>query len=275
MSKDKKKKKKTLASEADKYELYEKSVQAPDFESEFFAKVYKKTFGRAARVLREDFCGTHAVCCEWVKDHKENQAIGVDLDPEPLAWGIVNNQSFLEGHQRERIELIKADVRDDLEPKADVVAGENFSYFIFKTREDLLGYFKAAYGNLKEQGILMLDFMGGADMLEEDQQEERKFKGFKYIWEQKRFDPISHDVLFYIHFKFPDGSKLKKAFEYDWRLWTIPEVRELLLEAGFAEADVYWEGTDPETNEGSSEYRKRSSAPAEPTYIPYIVGVKK
>ena len=44
-------------------------------------------------------------------------------------------------------------------------------------------------------------------------------------------NPITHATTCHIHFKFPDGSKLKKAFTYEWRLWTAPEIRELLLVA--------------------------------------------
>ena len=61
-------------------------------------------------------------------------------------------------------------------------------------------------------------------------------------------------MLCHIHFSFPDGSKIKKAFTYDWRLWTLPEIRELLLEAGFQRATVYWEGTNEETEEGDGEF---------------------
>ena len=50
----------------------------------------------------------------------------------------------------------------------------------------------------------------------------------------------------HIHFDFSDGSSIRKAFTYDWRLWSIPEVRELLLEAGFSKVHVYWEKTDDE-----------------------------
>ena len=48
----------------------------------------------------------------------------------------------------------------------------------------------------------------------------------------------------HIHFKFPDKTKIKNAFTYNWRLWTMVEIRELLSEAGFANVVVYWEGED-------------------------------
>ena len=38
--------------------------------------------------------------------------------------------------------------------------------------------------------------------------------------------------------------------------------RELLLEAGFREVEVYWEGTDEETGEGDGKFRVRRHANA-------------
>ena len=51
---------------ADRYALYLDSVQEPSHEVSFFKRAFKKEFGREPVVLREDFCGTAAVCYEWV-----------------------------------------------------------------------------------------------------------------------------------------------------------------------------------------------------------------
>ena len=61
-------------------------------------------------------------------------------------------------------------------------------------------------------------------------------------------------MICHIHFKFKDGSRIKKAFSYDWRLWTLPEIREVMEEAGFSNTRVYWEDEDEE-GEGSSSRR--------------------
>ena len=79
-------KKPRKADTADKYELYEKSVQSTEFEYEFIDENFKRIRGRTAKTLREDFCGTAQMCCEWVRGRKENRAVGVDFDPEVLAW---------------------------------------------------------------------------------------------------------------------------------------------------------------------------------------------
>ena len=270
----------SLAERADKYALYGLSVQEPANEAEFFTSTYKTLNGREPRILREDFCGTHAVCCEWVKLHKDNVAYGIDLDPEPLAWGKTNLQPKLTEGQRSRINLYEDDVRTTAEVKADVLAAQNFSFFLFKTRDGVRDYFQQAHANLAEGGIMVMDMMGGSECYEEDHEDVRTiesdmpgFKKFKYIWEQKRFNPITADALFHIHFRFKDGSKLDKAFTYDWRFWTIPEVNELLLEAGFSDATVYWEQTDEDGDE-TGEFEPATEGPADPSWIAYIVARK-
>ncbi|MEM1355904.1 MAG: class I SAM-dependent methyltransferase [Planctomycetota bacterium] len=289
MAKKKKQKKKSgkrskdkpsLAESADKYALYGLSVQDPGNEVDFFTATYKKLNGRRPHVLREDFCGTHAVCCEWVKDHKNNIAIGVDLDPEPLAWGTDNLQAKLTDEQRGRLTLHEADVRAVGEVKADVLAAQNFSFFLFKTRDSLREYFRFAHHNLADDGIMVMDMMGGSDCYIEDHEDIRTidsnikgYKKFKYIWEQHRFNPINADAVFHIHFRFRDGSALDKAFTYAWRFWTLPEVCELAREAGFSEATVYWEGVD-EDGEANGEFAPATQGLADPSWIAYVVARK-
>ena len=101
--------------------------------------------------------------------------------------------------------------------------------------------------------------------------ETREQEGFDYVWDQHLFDPVSNHVINYIHFEFPDGSQMRRAFTYDWRLWSIPELRDVLAEAGFSEIDVYWEGTERKTNEPNGVYRKVTSAPDDPAWVSYIV----
>lgn len=264
----------TMASRADKYDLYLRSVQAPDNEITFFQRAYRQAYGRSPQVLREDFCGTFAVCCSWVRRKPERRAIGVDLDSEPLNWGRKHNLAKLSEVAQQRVQLIRDDVCTVGGPKADVIAAQNFSFCIFKTRDNLRRYFKAAYQNLKKHGVLVMDLVGGPEALEEEHEDIEHHKGFTYVWEQNRFDPITHDYTCFIHFRFRDGSKLHRAFRYDWRLWTIPEIRELLGEAGFRRTEVYWEDTDSDTGTGTDVYRRRKHAESDMAWIAYIVGVK-
>jgi len=263
-----------MAALADRYDLYLRSVQSPENEVYFFNRAYKAAYGGKPSLLREDFCGTAAVCYEWVKGKPDRRAIGVDLDPEPLAWGTEHVATELSEKARDRVTLLQADARAVSGPKADVVAAQNFSFYYFHTRDDLRRYFRAAYRNLAKKGVLVLDVLGGPECMEEGHEETKSYRGFKYIWEQKRFDPITHECEFVIHFHFPDGSKLHRAFVYDWRLWTIPEIRELLAEAGFKRSDVYWEGTDAKTGQGNDVYRRREHAESDQAFVAYIAAIK-
>ncbi|MEE9403318.1 MAG: class I SAM-dependent methyltransferase [Algisphaera sp.] len=273
------KSKKTLADKADKYLCYQKSVQEPSHEVAFFEQAYADfNRNKKPRHLREDFCGTFAVCCEWVKGHGERTALGVDLDPEPLAWGKAHNLSKLNENQQPRVRLLEQDVRKHNRPAADILAAQNFSFWLFKTREEVIEYFKIARSNLAPGGIMVTDMMGGGECYEEDHKDVRTIKkgkkGFKYIWTQETFNPINHDASFSISFKFKDGSRIAPAFEYHWRFWSLPEVRELMLEAGFSAAHVYWE-VDYETGDGETgEWERREDAPSDPSWVCYLVGVK-
>ena len=75
----------------------------------------------------------------------------------------------------------------------------------------------------------MLDAFGGYEAHQE-LEEKTEYKTFTYCWDQSKFNPISNELTCYIHFEFKDGSSIKKAFEYNWRLWSLPEIRECLLE---------------------------------------------
>jgi len=264
----------TQAAQADKYALYQKAVQEPDNEVGFFDRVYRKAYGRPPLVLREDFCGTFAICCRWAASRADRRSIGIDLATEPLEWGRRHNLAKLTAGQQKRVQLLQDDVRAISSQKADVLAAQNFSFWIFKTRDELRQYFSTACRNLAKQGVMVLDMMGGSEVLEEDHTDVRSVDGCKYLWEQARVDPITHHAKYYIHFEFKDGSKLRRAFTYDWRLWTLPEVQELLLEAGFSEAHVYWEDADADSGDGNGNYRKRNSAPSDPAWIAYVVGIK-
>lgn len=266
-----------LAEQADKFDCYQKSVQSPEHEIEFFEQAYRDVNRRKPLVLREDFCGTFAVCCEWVKSSPKRTATGVDLCGDTLQWGRDHNLAKLTSSQADRIKLFEQDVRKKNRPQVDVLAAQNFSFWIFKTRPSLLEYLKIARANLKPGGIMIMDMMGGGDCFLEDHTDKRTIgsgkKAFKYHWEQASFNPITSDATFYISFRFKDGSKLKRAFEYQWRFWSILEVRELLEEAGFKESHVYWEEED-ENGEDTGTWKRTEKAPSTACWVSYIVGVK-
>lgn len=260
----------SMAELADRHLLYEASVQNVADEVEFLLGTFRQIRGREPMRLREDFCGTGAAACQWVKTAPANEAVGVDIDPDVLAWGRQHHVAALTPEQRLRLRLLEANVLDvDTGAPVDIAVAFNFSYWIFQTRARLLEYFTGVRRALAEDGVFFLDVYGGSDALEE-MTEKTKHDDFTYVWEQADYDPISGSCVCYIHFRFPDGSKLKKAFTYKWRVWSIPELRELLAEAGFSQTTVYWQGTDDD-GEGNGEFAPAERGEADPAWIAYIL----
>ncbi len=257
------------AKNADRHVLYQKAVQATDFDVELLTKVFQRRVGRKPLTLREDFCGTALLCGEWVESDDARTATGIDIDPRVLAWGREHNLEPLGEEAYGRIRLIQGDVRERRREKNDIVCAFNYSYFYFKDRATMRGYFEAVKDGLEKDGLFFLDLFGGWEA-QQELEEERKYKGFRYVWHQAAFNPITHDFKAHIHFKFNDGSELKKAFTYEWRLWTIPELRELLEEAGFRHIECLWEEED-EDGEGTGEFRPRKKVTNDPGYNAYLV----
>ncbi len=262
----------TMAEQADIHELYEESVQNVEHEVEFMQTTFKEIRARTAHVFREDFCGTASASCQWVRQGEAFQAIGVDIDPAVLEWGRRNRLGRLPAADQARVSLIEGDVLTADTPPADVLAAYNFSYFIFDTRDKLRAYFERAYGALKDDGVFFVDLFGGPEA-QEEMREKTKCKGFTYIWHQAKFHPVTNFIRCHIHFRFKDGSKIKRAFTYEWRLWSAPEIREVLAEAGFRKTTLYWEGED-EDGEGNGEFTPEEKGEADLAWIAYIVAEK-
>ncbi|HLF11609.1 MAG TPA: class I SAM-dependent methyltransferase [Gammaproteobacteria bacterium] len=262
----------SMAERADIHELYEKSVQAVDVEMDFLQETFRTLRGRAAVSFREDFCGTASAACEWVRTNSKGHAVGVDLDASVLDWGRRNRVARLPEKARARVKLLNEDVRKVVTEPVDLVCAFNFSYYCFKTREEMRNYFSRVRDALNPDGVFFLDAFGGPDA-SDLQKEKTKLDGFTYVWDQAVFEPVTSRIVCHIHFKFPDGSKIKKAFTYDWRLWTLPELRELLTEAGFAKVRVYWEGTDDD-GEGDGVFTEHATGEPDLAWIAYLVAEK-
>ncbi len=259
------------ADNADRHWCYEKSVQNADVEVEFMDRVFLGEYGRLPDFLREDFCGTALLSAAWVDSRATNTALGVDLDGPTLDWGRQNNIAPL-GQAAERLTLVEDDVRNVLEPRADMVAATNFSWWCFKQRSELGAYFKHACACLRDEGMLLLDCYGGPEA-QVPQIEEKDVEGFEYRWDQDDFNPITHEMVCKIHFRFPDGSEMEEAFVYDWRLWTLPETCDLLKECGFRKVVVYWEGAD-EDGEPNGIFLPDRKGDLSPAWVAYILAFK-
>jgi hypothetical protein len=269
--------KKTIAEQADRYSLYQQSVQNVDHDVAMINEVFARFRPGIDPVnIREDFCGTGNMSAAWVGSSKTKRAWAVDLDPEPVEWGKRQiRTSRLSPSQMERLTFVMSDVLDPglcpgKVPLVDAVLAQNFSYFIFKKRETLREYFRLVRDGLNDNGVLILDAFGGPDMLKPTI-EETQNENFSYIWDQARFDPATNELLCHIHFKFADGSQAFKAFTYDWRYWTPQEIREVLTEAGFSRVAMLFDVAD---DDETTEYEERDSWYDDDSWVAYIVAIK-
>ncbi len=262
------------AASADKHVLYQKAVQAPDLDCAFCERVFRREYARTALHLREDFCGTALISAEWLRRGAARTAEGFDIDFEPVAWGLAHNFG-VDRHGRaadaERFNFHLKDVREHGRRAPDVRIAFNFSYWVFKERADLLAYFRAAHDSLGDEGLFIIDLYGGSDATME-LEDRRRCGGFTYIWDQARFWPGTGEFLCHIRFRFPDKTELK-AFTYDWRFWSLTELRDVLREAGFARVDSYFEG-EGEDGEGDGIYRRGIRGENCASWLAYLVAVK-
>ena len=266
------KKLKLTAKTANRYDLYEQSVQNVEHEIDFMQETYKYLKGKLAYFYREDFCGTANSSCEWIKQGKNYNAIGIDNDASVLLWAKENRLARLSNNELSRLKVIEADVMTRQSISVDILSAFNFSYFTFNTREQLRKYFENSLSALKQDGIFFLDLFGGPEAHQE-LIEKTEHDEFTYIWHQSEFYPLSHFIQCSISFEFPDASVIEDAFIYKWRLWSAPEIKELLFEAGFKKVNFYWEGEDDE-GEGNGEFFPDDKGVPDLSWIAYIVAEK-
>lgn len=256
-----------------KFKLYEACVQDPSWQMHELPRFHKKFTGKNPLSLREDFCGTGKIASEWVKKSPRHTAVGLDLDPAPLNYGLKNHVGQLPPNARSRIQLKKQDVLKPTREKFDVIEADNFSFFTFHERCDLLRYARSAYESLNKKGTLFLEMAGGPGFIEPGQHmEKNKIPGLgtiHYVWEQHQYDPITKVNDYSIHFKLPRGEWLNDAFTYHWRLWEIREVREILKQAGFDKTAVLWP-----KDASMTRYEEREYTTDAEVWLAYVVGIR-
>lgn len=251
----------------DPHQLYEQAVQHPPTDLARIDGAVRRAGGTPRR-LREDFSGTALLASAWVGAGPGRTATAVDLDPAVHAWARANRLPEL-GPAAGRLSLVTADVREGPPGPFDAVVALNFSWQVFHTREALRGYLAAARSALAPRGVIVLDVFGGWEAQQVLVERRRLRGGVTYVWEHESFDPITHRLRCAIHFELPGGRRLGRAFHYDWRLWSVPELSELLGEAGFEEVEVLWDVAPARHEE---RYLPRASAENQPGWIAYVVG---
>lgn len=262
------------AKNADRYELYQRAVNSPETDIDFLEKAYAHYRDKRPMRFREDFCGTASMCGEWLSRDPERSAEGVDLDPEPIEWGKRHNFTKVKDGT-ERVEFRLDDVRSPSAHKPDITAAQNFSYWCFKTRKELLDYCKSVRENLADDGIFVMDLYGGPEATVEQEELRSLGGGIEYVWDQREYVPGTGQFLTAIHFRFRDGSELTNAFEYDWRFWHLGEIRDVLYDAGFSDVTTWFEGTDPDDeDEGDGVFEIDERGENCEAWLGYLVSAK-
>jgi hypothetical protein len=234
----------------DRHDCYELCVQSP----RHVVSMLRAIHANEPLILREDFCGSAAVARRWCEEGSSGgaRAIGIDLDQESL-----NRAARLaaQGGCAPRLSLIHVDAihtpaKDDA---ADVVFVGNFSIGYIHHRTDLLTYLHHSRQRLLRGhagfggGVFICDLYGGSRQFQlgslDRTHMSRGPEVIKYHWEHEQADPLTGMVTNSISFKvILDGElqqDLPRAFVYRWRLWSIPELTDALLEAGFTSTAVY------------------------------------
>jgi len=251
----------------DRHVLYEAAVQGAEYDIDMFQRMYRRHRGRRFTRLREDFCGTAAVAAAWARRRPENEAWGVDIDRGVLEWARAHRLPYMR-RAADRVRLLRADVRASRVPPVDFVCAMNFSYWVFHRRADLVGYFRSVYRGLRAGGVFACNAFGGTGaerpLVERTRipscqsADGERVPPFTYVWRQLKYNAIDHHLLCEIDFEFRDGTAMRHAFRYDWRLWTLPELEDALREAGFHAVHFYIEGWDGKKNSPDEHFRLRT-----------------
>lgn len=221
----------------DRHDLYERCVQSPLHAVQLLRAVH----GHDPRVLAEDFCGTAANSREWVK-RAGCVAFATDIDQPTL--------DRARAHAAASISLVRSDLISGPIPAhhpADVIFVGNFSIGEVHSRADLVRYLTRARMRLQPRGIFVCDTYGGetAFRIGAITRKHAAPDGaiIHYTWEHRAADPATALVENAIHFRVQRGGDivldLPDAFVYRWRLWSIPELRDAMIEAGFASTSVH------------------------------------
>ena len=234
--------------------------------------------GRKPKILREDFCGSGALARGWADSHRSRHSIAVDIDPAVLALAAAHP----------RVEPLVADAKR-CDAKADIIAATNFPIGYQHSRAALLQYLKAVRKSLNKNGVFACDLYGGRDafspgkiiqMLRAPKSAPWNGELVEYTFEQRAADPISGLVLDALHFrvwnkanktKTPD-FELKDAFVYHWRLWSLSELTDALVEAGFREIEVHDRLGDAIDSTGRLHLRKSGpDNPLDENWVVYLI----
>ncbi len=228
-----------------RYDLYELAAQSPAHQARFLGALHAAGTdpgaGPPARVLAEDFAGPASIARAWLDLADDHRAIAVDIDPEPLDHAQHRLARARGGAVLTRLTIFNTDALS-AKYRADIIAALNFSVCEIHSRPALLTYLRHALLRLEARAILVVDTYAGATALlpgSTSQAIETDDGPVTYTWEQRHADPLTGLVTNAMHFTLPDGAEVRDAFVYHWRLWTVPEIRDAMRDAGFRSTEVH------------------------------------
>ena len=227
----------------DRHDLYEACVQSPPEMTLMLRAIH----GRDPKVLGEDFAGTAALSRHWVANVPGASAIAVDQD-----GGELGRAGVTPG-----VRTVVADVRQISDPVDCLFVG-NFSIGYLHSRAELMAYLRHARSRMNPGGVFVCDTYGGesAYHLGSVDRDVALPGGLhcRYRWEQREADPLTAMVTDVLHFRVFDADEViadfPDAYVYRWRLWSVPELRDALIEAGFETTDIYSNLPDAVDDEG-------------------------
>lgn len=218
-----------------RHDLYERCVQNPAALVPFLVALH----GRSPRVLAEDFCATAAISREWLRVVPNGEAHAVDHNVEAIAEARRRCDS-------PGLQLECEDVMDAAAPAAEVIFVGNYSIGYCHERPALVRYLARCRGRLAEHGIFVCDTYGGESAFRRGAIQRivplNDRTSVRYTWEHRDANAWTGMVTNAVHFRVErDGTVVQDytdAFVYHWRLWSVPELREAMLEVGFASVEV-------------------------------------
>lgn len=241
----------------DRHDLYELCVQSPRDLVPLLRAVHG---GREARILCEDFCGTAALSRAWCEMVESGSAIATDVSDEVLARAARNAPAGLT--------LARGDATH-AEARGDIIFVGNFSIGEIHERAALVRYLTRCRERLNADGVFVCDTYGGESAFRVGHVQRlhplaardpgarvsaRAGGRVRYTWEQREADPLTGMVVNAMHFRIERGGviedEIRDAFVYRWRLWSVPELRDALREAGFVRTDVYGKMPDAVDGDG-------------------------
>eukprot|EP00040_Diaphanoeca_grandis_P018528 m.97439 g.97439 ORF g.97439 m.97439 type:complete len:615 (-) comp26978_c0_seq1:27-1871(-) len=198
---------------------------------------------------------------------EESHGTGVDNDADVIAWGRARH---FKNVRKERFSLQTASVMDpgSHQSPPDAVLALNHSFNAFHTEAELAQYFNLVFKSFgsRDQGLFMIDAYGGesAHAVGETIRtvDAATCCGVtRYLRCVDAYDEESRRCQWHIDFVFEDGSRLK-AFEYDWRVWTVDTLCGMLKGAGFTSHRVRYTTTGSTGSKQTTDTATKAVSPA-------------